>query len=95
MSEDADLELALFALAAKKVAAEPTAAPTDRGSVTQLADDPFHPSLHSHKLKGDLAGAWACTVDFDNRIIFEFVGAPTSAQDAIHLLALGTHDEVY
>jgi hypothetical protein len=28
-------------------------------------------------------------------IQFEFVDDPTSAQDAIHLLALGTHDEVY
>ncbi len=64
-------------------------------ALRQLADDSFHPSLHSHKLKGDLAGIWACTVDFDNRILFEFVADPTSAQDAIHLLALGTHDEVY
>lgn len=64
-------------------------------ALRQLADDPFHPSLHSHKLKGDLAGTWACTVDFDNRILFEFVADPASAQDAIYLLALGTHDEVY
>jgi len=64
-------------------------------ALRQLAKDPLHPSLHSHKLKGDLAGTWACTVDFDNRILFEFVDDPTSAQDAIHLLALGTHDEVY
>lgn len=64
-------------------------------ALRQLTDDPFHPSLHSHKLKGDLAGTWACTVDFDNLILFEFVADPTSAQDAIHLLALGTHDEVY
>ena len=33
-----------------------------------LAEDPFHPMLHNHKLKGELAGAWACTVDYDNRI---------------------------
>lgn len=39
----------------------------------RLSQDPFHPSLHSHKLKGVLAGAWACTVDYDCRIIFEFV----------------------
>jgi mRNA-degrading endonuclease YafQ of YafQ-DinJ toxin-antitoxin module len=64
-------------------------------TVRQLADDPFHPSLHSHKLKGSLAGVWACTVDYDNRIIFEFVEDPGSAEHAIHLLALGTHDEVY
>ena len=32
----------------------------------QLAEAPFHPALHSHKLKGKLAGAWACTMDYDN-----------------------------
>jgi mRNA-degrading endonuclease YafQ of YafQ-DinJ toxin-antitoxin module len=64
-------------------------------TLRQLTADPFHPSLHSHKLKGDLSGAWACTVDFDNRVLFEFVTDPASAEDAIHLLALGTHDEVY
>lgn len=60
-----------------------------------LADDPFQPSLHSHKLKGELAGTWACTVDYDNRIIFEFVTNPESEEEAVHLLTLGTHDEVY
>ena len=64
-------------------------------TLRQLIADPFHPSLHSHKLKGDLSGAWACTVDFDNRVLFEFVTDPASVEDAIHLLALGTHDEVY
>jgi mRNA-degrading endonuclease YafQ of YafQ-DinJ toxin-antitoxin module len=60
-----------------------------------LADDPFQPSLHSHKLKGELAGTWACTVDYDNRILFEFVEDPESEEDAVHLLTLGIHDEVY
>ena len=27
-----------------------------------LAEDPFSPNLESHKLKGKLAGIWACTV---------------------------------
>jgi hypothetical protein len=53
MSEDADLEFALLALAAKKVAAEPAVAPTDRGGVASVGER------------------------------------------SIHLLALGTHDEVY
>jgi len=64
-------------------------------TLRQLATDPFHPSLHSHKLKEELAGAWACTVDYDNRILFEFVQNPESGEEEIHLLAMGTHDEVY
>ena len=61
----------------------------------RLAEDPFHPTLRSHKLKGELAGAWACTVDYDNRILFEFVSNPESGEEEILLLTMGTHDEVY
>ena len=64
-------------------------------TLKQLAEDPFHPTLHSHKLKGELTGAWACTVDYDNRILFEFVRNPESGEEEILLLAMGTHDEVY
>lgn len=34
-----------------------------------LADDPFTPSLRSHKLTGNLAVLWSC-VAYDCRIIF-------------------------
>ena len=64
-------------------------------TLRQLAEDPFHPSLRSHKLKGELSPAWACTVDYDNRIIFDFVPNPNSGEDDILLLTMGTHDEVY
>jgi mRNA interferase YafQ len=64
-------------------------------TLQQLVEDPFHHTLHSHKLKGTLAGAWACTVDYDNRILFEFVQNPESGEEEILLLTMGTHDEVY
>lgn len=64
-------------------------------TLEQLAENPFHPKLRSHKLKGELAGAWACTVDYDNRILFEFVFNPESGEEEILLLTIGTHDEVY
>jgi mRNA interferase YafQ len=37
-----------------------------------LAEDPFNPSLKSHKLSGNLAGLWSCSVSYDCRIVFEF-----------------------
>ena len=58
-------------------------------------EDPFHPTLHTHKLKGELAGAWACTVEYDNRIIFELVSNPQTGEEEILLTTMGTHDEVY
>lgn len=73
--------------------------PTLKGRVEQalrqLAEDPFHPTLHSHKLKGELAGVWACTVDYDNRILFELTANPETDEEEIYLLTMGTHDEVY
>lgn len=73
--------------------------PRMRGKVeqalSQLVEDPFHPSLHTHKLKGELAGSWACTVDYDNRVLFEFRQNPETGEDEILLLTVGTHDEVY
>lgn len=64
-------------------------------SLQQLVENPFHPALHSHKLKGKLAGSWACTVAYDYRVLFEFVENPESGEEEILLLTMGTHDEVY
>ncbi len=58
-----------------------------------LAEDAFHSSLKTHKLKGNFVGSWACSVDYDLRIIFEFVQHDDS--EAILLEAIGSHDEVY
>jgi mRNA interferase YafQ len=60
-----------------------------------LERDVFEPSLETHKLKGKLAGRWACTVERDVRIVFRFVQIEGEQQDVIQLLRIGTHDEVY
>lgn len=57
--------------------------------------DPFDPSLRTHKLKGELSGTWACTVEYDCRIVFEFVQSSKSSGEEILLIGTGTHDEVY
>ena len=64
-------------------------------TLQQLSKNPFHPGLHSHKLKGELAGAWACTVDYDYRILFDFVKNQGTGEEEILLLTMGTHEEVY
>jgi addiction module RelE/StbE family toxin len=60
-----------------------------------LVNDPFEPSLKTHKLKGKLSGAWACTVDYDCRIIFNFKKSSDSDVEEILLIDIGSHDEVY
>jgi mRNA-degrading endonuclease YafQ of YafQ-DinJ toxin-antitoxin module len=59
-----------------------------------LSEEPFHFKLRTHKLKGDLAGKWSCSIDYSNRIIFRIV-ENSDFEEEILLLALGPHDEVY
>lgn len=60
-----------------------------------LAEDPFFPKLQAHRLKGKLAGSWACSVEYDCRIIFNFVENLETGEDDILLIDIGSHDEVY
>ncbi len=46
-------------------------------TLEQLAADPFLPQLETHRLKGELSGLWACTVEYDCRLVFEFVRPPS------------------
>lgn len=61
----------------------------------QLAENPFETKLSTHKLKGKLSGSWACSVDYDLRIIFDFVESYSGQEDDILLIGIGSHDEVY
>jgi addiction module RelE/StbE family toxin len=72
---------------------QPDAAPSIEVTLEQLSGDAAHPSLRTHKLRGRLAGCWACSAGYDLRIVFEYV--QHEAAEAILLLALGTHDQVY
>lgn len=60
-----------------------------------LVHDPFAPQLETHKLKGNLAGSWACSVGYDLRIIFDFVKSKRQKEWDIFLIEIGTHEEVY
>ena len=73
----------------------PQLRPLIEQTLQKLTKDPFHPGLRSHKLKGDLSDIWACSIDYHYRILFEFVQNPEESEQAILLLNMGTHDEVY
>ena len=60
-----------------------------------LAADPYNPILRTHKLKGKLAGAQACSVEYDCRIVFSFETNQKTQKLEILLIDIGTHDEVY
>ncbi|GAB4204925.1 MAG: hypothetical protein Fur006_60520 [Coleofasciculaceae cyanobacterium] len=73
----------------------PQLRPQIEQTLQQLAEEPFHPSLRTHKLKGDLSGRWSCSIDYSNRIVFKFANNPDTDEEEILLLTLGSHDEVY
>ena len=50
-------------------------------------------TLRTHKLRGPLAGCWACSGGYDLRVVFECT--QHDGAEAILLLALGKHEEVY
>jgi addiction module RelE/StbE family toxin len=61
----------------------------------QMEGDPFNPILRTHKLKGILDGCYASSIDYNYRIVFDFVKNPNSGETEILLIDIGTHDEVY
>lgn len=58
-------------------------------AIEKLINDPFEPSLKTHKLKGDLKEFWSCSVNYETRLRFKII------EDAIELMDIGPHDEVY
>jgi addiction module RelE/StbE family toxin len=55
----------------------------------KLSANPFDPTLHTHPLTGQLKDKYACSLTYDLRVIFKLY------DNTVHLLDIGTHDEVY
>jgi mRNA-degrading endonuclease YafQ of YafQ-DinJ toxin-antitoxin module len=88
------LRSATFVKAARRlVRKRPWTASALKDTLTLLSEDAFNSLLRTHKLKGKLAGTWACSAGFDLRIVFEFVHY--QGEEAILLLTAGSHEEVY
>jgi len=68
------LQSAAFVRAARRlVKKHPDAALPFQAALAALAEDAFHAALKTHKLKGELAGSWACSAGYHLRIVFELV----------------------
>lgn len=79
----------------KLIQKNPQLKPKIFGVLRRLAEDPFTPSLKSHKLSGNLDGLWSCTVTYDCRIIFSFSENKEFIEIIILLIDIGSHDQVY
>lgn len=60
-----------FIRLAKRLTKRDSSVAADLEAVLELpAEDAFHPSLRTHKLKGKLAKSWACSAGSDLRVVF-------------------------
>lgn len=59
-----------------------------RAVLRRLAANAVDPILASHRLKGELDGYWACTVDRDLRLLFRW------HEEERFLVNVGSHDQV-
>ena len=57
----------------------------------KLQEDPFDPSLKTHKLQGELSQYYACSLNYEFRIIVTV----KIIDDMLVLINIGSHDEVY
>lgn len=79
----------------KLIKKNPSLKDTITNVLRTLSNDPFTPSLKSHKLKGNLSDSWSCSVTYDCRIIFTFSQYEESEEVFIILIDIGSHDDVY
>jgi mRNA-degrading endonuclease YafQ of YafQ-DinJ toxin-antitoxin module len=64
-------------------------------ALTQMAADLNEPKLKTHHLSGPLAGYFACSCGYDCRIIFAREKDKQTGKEALVLIDIGTHDQVY
>jgi addiction module RelE/StbE family toxin len=89
MKREFDFSPTFLKKAGKLLQKTPQIDPLYYDTLIKLAADPFNPLLHTHPLTGKLKGKYSCSVTYSLRIVF------TLADDIIHLLDIGPHDEVY
>jgi mRNA-degrading endonuclease YafQ of YafQ-DinJ toxin-antitoxin module len=58
--------------------------------IEQFQQDPFQPTLRTHKLSRKMKNTWSFSIEYDARVIFYF----TDNGKAV-FIDIGTHDEVY
>ncbi|MHC5773773.1 type II toxin-antitoxin system RelE/ParE family toxin [Nostoc sp.] len=64
-------------------------------TLLEMEADVFAPALGTHKLSGKLDGLQSCSCGYDCRVVFSIELDAETNSEAIVLLDIGTHDEVY
>lgn len=80
-----------FRTAKKFLKRNPNLRPEFERTLEQLEEDPHHPTLRLHSLKGRLAGKHAVSLTYSHRIVLVLA----LEENEIVLLDVGTHDQTY
>ena len=75
---------------AKKIKRNPSIEEKFFEKLEIFLNDPYHPSLKTHKLSGKLSKAWSFSITSDCRVVFYF-----ASQTKVVFFDIGTHDQVY
>lgn len=59
---------------------------TITAKIELFLQEPFHPSLKTHKLSGKLEGFWSFSISYHLRLLFEFID-----EESVGLVDVGTH----
>lgn len=89
MKRQFDFAPSFLKKAGKLLKKNPELDPVYEETLNRLSNDSFDPFLHTHALTGKLKGKLACSLTGDLRIIFKLSG------NTVHLLDIGSHNEVY
>lgn len=57
-----------------------------KNKIQIFLNNPFNPSLRTHKLKGRLRDYWSFSITYNLRILFEFIDSQT-----VGFIDIGTH----
>ena len=60
-------------------------------TLSLMEQDPHHPSLRLHKLKGELSDFYSVSINMKYRILLDFI----IRDDQIILIDIGSHQELY
>ena len=55
-------------------------------ALQRFVENPFDPSLKTHKLQGKLQGFWSFSINYSDRVLFKF-----SSKEMIDLINIGGH----
>ena len=85
-----------FERAFRRVTAKNPALQSPIETVLQrMAEDLTDLRLKTHRLSGQLAGLFACSVAYDCRIVFSKQKHSKTGEETLLLVNIGTHEEVY